>query len=202
MSKTLLTLSAEHGGQRFGPFGKGTLSIGTDSGRCQVVLDKTSGAAPVHATLTDTGAGWTLQPAQIGAALFVRKPNGRVAPITTGSPIESGDAIVIGTQSGPALTVSRAAVAASNKTAGPKGRIPGSQHLNKNAFQREIQRQALSNFTRNPVGREIYRFWTRWRSGSFLRPRYVIGAVVGLVGMLGVGCLGCLGVVGAALGLR
>ena len=86
------------------------------------------------------------------------------------------------------------------KPSGP--RIPGSQHLNKKSYEREVQRQALSAFTRNPYGREIYRWWTRWRTGALLRPRYVIGAIIALVGFLAMTCVGCFGAVGVWLGLQ
>lgn len=203
MSQTLLTLSPEFGGSRFGPFAGGSISIGSDPGRCQVVLHSSTGAAPVHAILSDTGTGWQLQPTQIGAALFLRKRNGRVAPITTTAAVEPGDSIVVGSQSGPALTVTRAAVGPSTNAAKGRGpKIPGSKHLSANAYQREARRQAESMLVRHPVGREVYRWWTRWKTGALLRPRYVIGALVGLVGLLGVGCTGCVGLLGVALGLR
>jgi len=204
MSQTLLTLSPEFGGSRFGPFAAGSITIGSDPGRCQVVLHSSTGAAPTHAILTDTGASWQLQPAQIGAALFLRKRNGRVAPITTTTPVEPGDTIVVGAQSGPALTVTRAAASpganAGKARRGPN--IPGSKHVSASAYQRELRRQAESSLVRHPVGREVYRWWTRWKTGALLRPRYVIGAIVGLVGLFGVGCTGCVGFIGIALGLR
>jgi len=203
MSQTLLTLSPEFGGSRFGPFGPGTLSIGSDVKRCQVVLHASTGAVPVHAMLTASGDGWQLQPAQVGAAVFLRKANGRIAPVTTLTPVANGDAIVIGSQSGPALIVTRAAVGpATNAGRKTKGRVPGSEHLSASAYQREARRQVESTIVRHPVGREIYRWWTRYKTGALLRPRYVIGAVVALIGMLGVGCVGCLGLVSALLGLR
>lgn len=202
MSQTLLTLSPEHGGARFGPFGKGTLTIGSDAKRCQVVIAPALGAAPVHAVLTDTGNGWQVQPAQIGAAVFVRTAKGRVSPVTTATPVANGDAVVIGTQSGPALTVTRASVGPSTNAGRAKGRIPGSEHLSANAYQREARRQVESMVVRHPIGREVYRWWTRWKTGALLRPRYVIGAVVGLVGLFGAGCVGCFGLIGAILGLR
>lgn len=203
MSQTLLTLSPEFGGSRFGPFGPGTLSIGSDVKRCQIVLHASTGAAPVHAMLTASGDGWQVQPAQVGSAVFLRKSNGRISPVSTLTAITNGDAIVIGSQSGPALIVTRAAVGpATNAGRKAKGRVPGSEHLSGSAYQREARRQVESAIVRHPIGREAYRWWTRYKTGALLRPRYVIGAVVGLVGMLGFGCMGCLGLFGALLGLR
>ncbi|TVQ87063.1 MAG: hypothetical protein EA397_19115 [Deltaproteobacteria bacterium] len=87
-----------------------------------------------------------------------------------------------------------------SKKRGP--RVPGSQHLSKQAYQREIERQALSSFTRNPFGREVYRWYTRWRTGALLRPRYVIGAIVAVMGFLAMACMGCFGAVGVWIGLQ
>jgi hypothetical protein len=204
MSQTLLLL--QPGGQRFGPFA-GTITIGADARRSQVVLPPGSGAQPAHAMLTDTGTGWQLQPASIGAALFLRKPDGRVLSVTTAVQVDPGDHVVVGSRQGPALLVQRmAAQPGAAPGAPPPGRagggFAGSQHLNQGAFAREARRQVESTLVTLPMGREIYRFWTRFSSGALFRPRYIIGAIVALVALFGAGCVSCAGIVAAAIGLR
>jgi hypothetical protein len=204
MSQTVLTLTPEFGGSRFGPFTGGTLSIGTDAARCQVALHPSTGAMPVHGLLTDLGQRWQIQPAVAGAALFVRKANGRIVPVTTAVQVDPGDAIVVGSQSGPTLLVSRVAEArgpgpAAGRPGGPK--IAGSQHFTQDRWTREIYRQVELFLVTLPGGREIYRAWTYYKTGALFRPRYIIGAVVGLFGLFGVGCLSCFGAIGAFFGL-
>lgn len=205
MSQTLLTLAPEFGGQRFGPF-QGVITLGSDPSRCQVVLHPSTGVQPVHALLTDMGSTWQLQPAAVGCAVFLRKPNGRVGAVTTGVSLSPGDSVVLGGPTGPALMVNRMAGAAPGArpggAPGVAGRIPGSQHLNSNAFAREARRQVESSLVTTPIGREVYRYWTRFRSGAMLRPRYIIGAVIGIVVVMGGGCLTCLSSVAVWLGFR
>lgn len=205
MSQTVLTLAPEFGGQRFGPF-EGVITLGSDPRRCQIVLHPSTGVHPVHAMLTDTGSTWQLQPAGLGCALFLRKPNGRVGAVTTSVSVSPGDSVVLGGPTGPALMVHRMAGTAPGArpggAPGVAGRIPGAQHLNSNAFAREARRQVESTLVTTPMGREAYRFWTRFRSGAMLRPRYIIGAVLGVLVLTGGGCLSCLSGLAVYLGLR
>ena len=69
-------------------------------------------------------------------------------------------------------------------------------------MQDEVSRQLQSRFVRSSPGREIYMVYTRLKSGAWLQPRYIIGALVSLVALLAVGCVGALGVVGAWFGLN
>ncbi|MFT7518027.1 MAG: hypothetical protein ACI9MC_000151 [Kiritimatiellia bacterium] len=200
MQQTYLTLTPEFGGTKFGPF-SGTINLGTDGGRCQIVLAASSGIQPLHAMITDTGTAWQVQPVQMGAPVFLRKPNGRVLPVTMAVQAAPGDAVVLGSQSGPALLLSRASVAPVGGAAGGGGSRRGGK-LSTDAFSREARRQVESTLITMPYGREAYRFYTRLRSGSFMRPRYIIGAVGGLVFVVGTGCVGCLGTVAAWLGMQ
>ncbi len=68
-------------------------------------------------------------------------------------------------------------------------------------MQDEVGRQLQSQFVRSSPGREIYQLYFRLRSGSFLRPRYVLGALVSVVAAAAIGCVGLLGAVAAYLGL-
>lgn len=200
MSQTLLTLSPEFGGARFGPFGSGTISIGTDASRCQVVLHPSTGALPVHAMLTDTGSGWQLQPSQVGAVVFVRS-GGRISQLQGYATLQAGDTLVIGSQNGPGLIVSRMApTAAPRPGGGIRGpSIPGASNLTGNAFSREIWRQLESTLVTLPYGRDIYRFVHRFRTGALFRPRNLIAMGVGLIGLFGFGCVSCFGAIGTAI---
>lgn len=208
MSQTFLTLSPEQGGTRFGPFG-GTINLGSDAARCQIVLQPVGGVQPIHALVTDTGSAWQVQPAGFGCVVFLRKPNGRILSVNTAVQASPGDSVIVGSQGGPAFTLSRAGSPASATPGGPTpgrrpgGGIPGAQHLNANAYAREAKRQASTAFiTQLPYGREIYRWWTRYRSGAMFRPRYVIGAIAGVLAFFGLGCVSCFGLIAALLGLR
>jgi len=204
MSQTVLTLSPELGGTRFGPFASGTISLGTDAGRCQVVLHPSTRALPVHAMVTDTGSGWQLQPSQVGAQVFVRS-GGRISQVQGAAQLSAGDVIVLGHQSGPSLTISR--MAAAPRPGGPAARggnpkIPGSQHLSGNAFGREIWRQIESTLVSMPYGRDIYRVVHRARTGAMFRPRNLIAMGVAAIGLVGFGCVSCFGAIGTFLAIR
>ena len=200
MEQTYLTLTPEFGGTKFGPF-SGTINLGTDGGRCQITLAPgTAGVQPLHAMITDTGNGWQVQPTQMGAQVFLRKPNGRVVPVTMAVQAGAGDTVVLGNQAGPALVLSRATPPRVGTSSG--GGMSRRNKLSGDAFAREARRQVESSLITTPYGREIYRFWTRFRSGSFMRPRYIIGAVGGLLFLVGTGCVGCVGAIGTYLGLQ
>jgi hypothetical protein len=203
MSQTFLTLAPDQGGTRFGPF-TGTINLGSDASRCQLVLQAGMGIEPIHALVTDSGAGWQVQPAAFGCLVYLRKPNGRVLSVNTGVQASEGDTIVLGSQAGPALTLARAGVTAPGPAPGAKPgfSVPGAQNLSGNAFAREARRQAEASLITTPYGREAYRWWTRFRSGALMRPRYIIGAVVAVLGFFGLGCFTCFGAVAAWMGLR
>jgi hypothetical protein len=74
--------------------------------------------------------------------------------------------------------------------------------LNPDRLKREAQRQAEAAWVRTPLGREVYRWTSRWRSGALTRPRVIIGAVGSLVVLIAFGCLTCGGVIAAWVGLR
>lgn len=205
MLPTVLTLAPEFGGARFGPFPGGIIHLGTDANRCQVVLHPSTGALPVHALVSDLGQKWQVQQGSVGAGLYVRKPSGQMLAVQGAVQIEQGDAIVVGHQQGPSLYIARMVPPPAGAQRGAaKGRsnIPGAQHLNQGAFAREAKRQIESTLVTMPMGREVYRFWTRARSGALLRPRNLIAAGTGLLAFMGMGCLGCFGFIAVILGLR
>lgn len=204
MLPTLLTLGPEFGGGQFGPFNGGVIHLGTDASRCQVVLHPSTGAQAVHALITDLGQKWQLQPGQVGAGLYVRSANGRVQAVQGAVQIAHGDAIIVGHQNGPSLYISRmvAPPAQAPRAQAPGASIPGSQHLTSDKLAREARRQVESTIVSMPYGREIYQWWVQAKTGSLLRPRNVIAAVVALVGLFGFGCVSCFGAVALFLGLR
>src|SRR5688572_60561 len=97
-----LQLPAELGGLRFGPF-PGTVTIGSDGKRSQLVLDPSLGVFPVHAVVTQVPDGsFTVAPAGRECKLFLA-PTGQahVWPITGPVQARAGDTLIVGTPSGP-----------------------------------------------------------------------------------------------------
>lgn len=200
MTHTTLTLDAARGGTRFGPFGPGTLTFGSDPSRCQIVVPSESGILPCHAMISVHGSGWRIQPAAIGAPIFVRTM-GRLQPVSSYADVSVGDEIVLGSPQGPSYRVDRAGTAPRAATANSSSvlsGIPGSEHLTADAFKREGWRQLESSLVTLPYGRDIYRIVHRVRTGAWLRPRNIIAGAVALVVFLGGGCLTCASALGAA----
>jgi hypothetical protein len=98
-----LQLAPEQGGTRFGPFPGGTIQLGSDRGRCQIVLG-VPGIAPVHGMVVDNGNGtFTVQPTTRGGMFLVQ--GGNTWPLESAVTARSGDTIVLGNQAGPRFTL-------------------------------------------------------------------------------------------------
>ena len=201
---TFLALPAELGGTTFGPFTDGTVTVGTDPDRCELVLNADADLWPVHAWISPVGHCWTVQPATRGALLFLRR-GVTVAAIT--APVEAfpGDVICLGRDDGvrfelrgnPAL-----AAPAPVAHAAPEGSTPTPVFTPSGAGRRkaptsgqmaaEVKRQAgVAMFSNGPLA-FINQLVFRGRSGALLQPRYIFGAVVAL-GMAAMsGCAGLL----------
>jgi hypothetical protein len=208
VAQTFLQLSPEHGGTRFGPFEGGMIVIGFDGQRCQVVLPRAPGFAPVHAMITPQADGtYRVQPAMMGAVVSLVQ-GGSLVPVQGAVPARSGDAVVIGAN-GPRFTLEGSApvqnvrsglsAGISGVTSGMPGKRNGGYG---NLWMREIEHMMNSRLMRWGPFREFSNISYRLRSGSLFHPRVLIPTLMGLGGVIVVGIASCAGVVGALLGLR
>lgn len=190
---TLLTLSPAFGGKRFGPFPGGSVSVGSDP-QCNVVLDASLGVAPCHAWITERGAIWTIQPGSPGVSILVSVRGGSLTPLRGPTDLGVGDSFVLGSPSGPSLTVGGGAIAASTPRGGPAptprpGPVRSGRGMpSAGALADEAARQAQVEAMRSGPVQDVSRFLFRLKSGSFLRPQYIIGAVVAILGGAFVSC--------------
>lgn len=214
-TQTYLQLAPEMGGLRFGPF-QGPIQVGSDPRRNQIVLDKSHGIFPAHATLVETGGLYTVAPVQQGCQVFLA-PQGQAQVWPVHSPVQArpGDVVIFGTPAGPRFQIQ--AVSAADRSAaqaiqhgakvgGERGFLQAANGVMDSIFgpskQRgiagEIQRRARARMLTRSPWREIYGFWTRFRHGSLTSPMVIV-SVLSAVGaaLLGGGAT-CSGVLLAA----
>lgn len=190
-----LQLDPRQGKQVFGPF-EGMITLGTHPAQCQVVV-QAPGIQPFHAQLWPTGPGqFGLQPVERGLKVFM-VPRGRhdELPVTTAVSLGVGDSIVLGSPAGPRFQVLDQAPA--TVPTGAVGQLAQTARQNAyaNAFGREVERQVTSRLiAKNPMFREAYQLWYRYRSGAMMSPRVIIPAVLAGLGVLATFAATCGGV--------
>ncbi len=195
-----LQLDPKQGNQSFGPF-EGTVTLGTHPAQCQVVINA-PGIQPVHAQVWVTGPGqFGVQPVERGLGLFVM-PKGRhdPAPISSATALTTGDVFILGAATGPRFTLlDQAPYVAPTSTVG-RATASAKQSAYGQAMSREIERQVTSRLlAKNPMFREAYHAWYRWRSGAMLSPRVIVPALFGAFGLLATVFVTCSGLVLAVL---
>ena len=202
---TFLQLAPNQGGQRFGPF-QGQIRLGSNGGQCQVTV-QTPGIMPVHAIVTDHGNGsFTIQPSEPQVRMFMRQAaTGQVWPVQAPVAAASGDAVILGDESGPSFTLQHQAGA-------PAAGIQGRTHQRGGArgggggmasgLAREAQRQWVSRLiARNYTARAVYQWYHRYRTGSLSNPRVLLPLITTVVGGLGLAAMSCMGLAAGAIGL-
>lgn len=199
MGDTWLQLPPEMGGTRFGPFRGGIVQIGTDNRQCQIVLQPSSGVAPVHVTVAVQGPGsYLVQPIQRGFGLFLVRAGGGMSPVAAAVQASAGDTLVVGTPAGPRFTLSYEETSAQPRTPGRGQAGPGGAGGFAGKLGQEMMRQQKARWLmRNPLYREYYRLSHRYRSGALTNPRVLAGLLLGGAGALfaiGTACLGGMGV--------
>ncbi len=199
MATTYLDLPPNMGGTQFGPF-SGTIQIGSDPAKCQIVLNQQMGIAPVHVTIGEYGDGYMISPAQRGFGLFL-SPGGTnaVQPIAGATAASPGDAIILGSPGGPRFTLRRVEGGGRGlgmSSAGGGGRGRGGSMGDRVA--RELWRQQMARLMmRNRAVRDIYQMMFRYRTGSLTNPRVIVALVGSVVAMVGAGLVSCGGIIAA-----
>lgn len=223
-TQTFMQLPPELGGLRFGPFEQ-WIQIGSDPKRNQIVLDPAHGIFPMHCTVGLLPDGrYSVTPASAECKVFLM-PNGQsqVWPVTSAVQASHGDMVIFGTPSGPrfqilqqgprgAAPTAREAVGAVKQT-GERGFVDSVSSMmdamfrpsTQGGIQGEVQRRAQAQMLAGagPM-RNVYVFWTRFRSGTFSSPYYIVAVLSALVGLIGTGSVSCTGIlvaVWSALGL-
>ncbi|HHO53454.1 MAG TPA: hypothetical protein ENK18_21925 [Deltaproteobacteria bacterium] len=209
MVPTFLQLPPDLGGLRYGPF-RTDVVFGSDGQRCQMVLDPGHGIYPVHATLIPQGTDtYTLQPAGPSCKVFLIPPGQtHVWPVTSPVQAQAGATVILGTPSGPRFQIQRGEQAYRSAFQGQGDaallggldralhRIGVSGSGVGAELSRRIQASLLSGA--GPV-RDLYRLWTRVKTGQLANPVVWVGALFALLGALSTGAVGCSGLVWVVL---
>ena len=191
---TYLQFAPEHGGMQFGPFHTGSIYLGSDSSRCQVILHASNGVAPLHAVLTlNAGGDYSLSPTQMGLGLFYRKAgHAQLLQVTAPVQLDPGDSVILGNQSGPRFVLLKQAAQHSAYGAQPGRAPPGLA----TQVGEEAKRQMVSSmFTRNPLFSEAYQWWYRAKTGTLTQPRFLISAAISVLTFLFMAIVVCFGTV-------
>ena len=193
MSETYLQLSHQYGGHRFGPFATGSVYMGTDRSKCQILLDSSTGLAPCHAVLTiSAGPKFTLSATSRSHPVFVVPPGDSKAyacldPVT----VQAGCTIYLGSLQGPQFSLNHQSTRAVAQPPGQQGRAPGQPGYGR-AIGQEAQRQIETHLlTKVPAYRVFQEYWYKYKTGVLSQPRNVIGLVVLVIGFLATACTGC-----------
>ena len=214
MAQTFLQLPPELGGLRFGPFDQ-WIQIGSDPKRNQIVLDPAHGVFPAHCAIGCMPDGrYTITPTSAECKVFVM-PGGQaqVWPVTGPVQASHGDMVIFGTPSGPRFQIlregpavaapsAREIVQSARQTGGEKGFVEGVSNTfdamfrpsSRGGIQGEVQRRAQAQMLAKagPM-RSFYVFWTRFRSGAFNNPYYIVAAMSAIIGLIGTGSVSCTG---------
>ncbi|MCB9674116.1 MAG: hypothetical protein H6737_03315 [Alphaproteobacteria bacterium] len=215
MAATYLQLPPEQGALRFGPFA-GIVHLGSDSRRCQIVLDASQGVYPVHATLAEAPGGlYHFAPTEMGAKCFVvQQGSPQMWPVNSAVQVKSGDSIIVGTPGGPRFQIVGggppgvgvsgpvATAGAAAAGGGIMGAIGGmmqptvhsrrNQNLSQGIADEFARRGRARLMTQSPF-RELYTFWHRWRTGALFNPVYIVGTLFTVFGMISAGTVSCSG---------
>ncbi|MCB9794174.1 MAG: hypothetical protein H6741_15775 [Alphaproteobacteria bacterium] len=186
-----LTLSPQFGGTAFGPFQPGTVALGSDNRRCQIVLPANLGVRPVHCTITLMATGeFALQLGEQGVGLyFFVKNKGQAQAVRSAATLRPGDSFAINNPGGPRFIVG---MYSQEQPQAGGVKLGGRTLPTAGQMRDEIKRQANVNFTTNKIGGAVQTFFYRLSSGAYFQPRYILGAMVAVFGVLMTGCVGLL----------
>jgi hypothetical protein len=186
-----LTLSAEFGGTRFGPFEGLEVRLGTDGERCHIVLPEAFGVSREHCKLIRQGdGGLILAASERTAAVFVwkgdaRRPNQIQSPTS----VRSGDSFALVSPEGARFQIEVARLPEEVLLKrNPKRRR---NNLTAEKFAQEGWRLFLARiWTLGPFALAA-RGWYMITSGAILQPRIIIPLVIASVGYIGTAGSSC-----------
>jgi len=116
-----------------------------------------------------------------------------VQPMPSAFVAAAGDAIILGQPGGPRFQIRRdetkRGIAGAVAPASARGR---QQRPMGDAIGREMMRMGTSKLmTKNPMLRELYTTWYRYRTGSLTNPRVLAGLIASGVALILAGGAGC-----------
>lgn len=188
---TATYLQVHPGGQRFGPFHGGTITVGAHPSGSSIVLSA-PGVAPRHCQILCTGPGqYTVSPVERGLGVWIIQAGDTQRwPVQAPVLAKPGDSLIFGTESGPCFVIQ----AEQAPKAGFGQSRQGQSSAFANAMQSEVKRQVFSHLVyRNPIVRDLYNYSYRFRSGGLTNPRFVIGLLGSVLSLIGVGIAACAG---------
>jgi hypothetical protein len=176
-----LQLGEEFGGARFGPFSTSPIRLGSDPQQNEITLPEALGVSPQHLQLIPQNPGYLLSPSSKTAAVYLFS-GGRVKEIAAPTPIAEGDSFALATEQGPRFTLQEEI-----------GRMPaaGQAPAPARGLLAEIRRRGLAKVLTTKLGNQLQSAWTFMRTGQFMSPIYVVGAMTMVAGTLYAGGTTC-----------
>ena len=189
-----LSLTAEFGGQRFGPFEGLEVRLGSNKERCNIVLSEALGVAKEHCkVIRQRDGSLLLAPAARTAAVWLWKGEARSpVQIQTPTAVRAGDNFPVVSPEGPRFVIELAAlpeeVLARRSNKGRRNR----QGLTAEKFGREIWRRIIATlYTYGPIAL-ANRAYYYVVSGAIWQPRILITGIIMLAGWITAGAGGCM----------
>lgn len=176
---TYLSLTADFGGTRFGPFEGLEVRLGSDSNRCHIVLPEALGVFAEHVKLIrQSSTNLILSPADRTATVFLYKQNERrPLQINTATAVRPGDSFALVTPDGPRFVIEVGELPPEIKAQreGRGGRRFGGRRFpDGKAFKDEGKRQIWTTLLTTGPGQIAQRAYTYVISGAIFQPRNII----------------------------
>ncbi len=188
-----LRMTKEFGGTRFGPFEGVEIVLGSDSTRCDITIPESLGVFALHVKLLrQQDNSLILAPAERTATVYLWREQAR-QPIQIDTPtaLRPNDSFALVTEDGPRFIVELDELPEALKK--QREAAGGKRKLSAGALGDEAKRQFFSKLLASGPGNYVAKIIAFFKSGAFLRPRYIFLAVALLGGYVLAGGMSCRG---------
>ncbi|TNE90761.1 MAG: hypothetical protein EP330_07480 [Deltaproteobacteria bacterium] len=191
--QTYLQLAPEFGSTKFGPFLGVEIRLGSDPAANDITLPEAYGIAPEHVKiLIQPDGSFIIAPTQRSATVYAFRGQGRPKQVTSPMAVGPGDSIALATPEGPRFYLLRERPQqAGDDIETPQDAIDAARRgLNAGGVWEEMKRVGVAKVVTSNAGHFLQQAWTFIKSGSFLKPRYIVmgmGIAAGWVMACGAG---------------
>lgn len=196
-------------GIRFGPFAK-PVRIGSDTGACDIVLDRAGNVLPDHAVVTLYPSGvFGVEPRPGAGVWLAIQGQAQLWPVAAPVQCNAGDHLIFGTPGGARLALqldgTRPEVQADSgptagsgiATSGARGVRQPSSDLGSRVGDEFVRQGTVRLLSRVGPARDLYYFYQRASRGSLSAPYVIVSVVFGILAAVTTGTLSCTGILSA-----